>query len=64
MIRLRAFVDTAAPISDFCMESLLGTTSVVRTYNFGCALRRLRNGGSFEKDFDFCAFVVLFRLHP
>jgi hypothetical protein len=53
MIRLRAFVDIAAPIGDFCTEILLGTTSIVRTYNSGCTLRRLCHGGSFEKDFDF-----------
>jgi hypothetical protein len=53
MIRLRAFVDTAAPIGDFCTESLLGMTLVVRTYNSGCTLRQLSHGGSFERDFDF-----------
>jgi hypothetical protein len=53
MIRLRAFVDTTVPIGDFCTESLLGMTSIVRTYNSGCTLRRLWHGGSVEKDFDF-----------
>jgi hypothetical protein len=53
MIRLRAFVDTAAPIGDFCTESLLGTTSIVRTYYSGCTLRRLWHRESFEKEFNF-----------
>jgi hypothetical protein len=65
MIRLRAFVDTAAPIGHFCTESLLGATSIVRTYysgctlrqlwhgESGCTLRRLLHGESFGKDFDF-----------
>jgi hypothetical protein len=55
MIRLRAFVDPAAPIGDFCTESLLGTTSIY-TYLlccFGCACKRLLHGEPFGKDFDF-----------
>jgi hypothetical protein len=53
MIRLRAFVGSAAPVGDFCTESHLKKTSILRTYYFGCTLRRLFYGESFGKDFDF-----------
>jgi hypothetical protein len=53
MIRLRAFVDPAALVADFCTASLLEKTSILRTYYSGCTLRQLLHGGSFGKDFDF-----------
>jgi hypothetical protein len=53
MIRLRAFIDPVAPIGDFCTESLLEKTSILRTYYSGCTRRRLLHGESFGKDFDF-----------
>jgi hypothetical protein len=62
MIRLRAFVDPAAPVGDFCTESLLEKTSILRAYYSGCTLRRLLHEESFGKDFDFAR--LLFRLHP
>jgi hypothetical protein len=62
MIRLRAFVDLAAPMGDFCTESLLEKASILRAYYSGCTLRRLLHGESFGKDFDFAC--LLFRLHP
>jgi hypothetical protein len=62
MIRLRAFVDPAAPVGDFCTESLLEKTLILRACYSGCTLRRLLHGGSFGKDFDFAR--LLFRLHP
>jgi hypothetical protein len=39
MIRLRAFVDPAAPVGDFCTESFLEKTLILRAYYSGCALR-------------------------
>jgi hypothetical protein len=62
MIRLRAFVDPVALVGDFCTESLLESTSILRAYYSGCTLRRLLHGESFGKDFDFAR--LLFRLHP
>jgi hypothetical protein len=62
MIRLRAVADPAAPVGDFCTESLLERTSILWDYYSGCTLRRLLHGGSFGKDFDFAR--LLFRLHP
>jgi hypothetical protein len=62
MIRLRTFVDPAAPVGDFCTESLLEKASILRAYYFGCTLRRLLHGESFWKDFDFAH--LSFRLHP
>jgi hypothetical protein len=53
MIRLRAFVDPAAAVGDFCTESLLEKTLILRAYYSGCTLRRLLHGESFKKDFDF-----------
>jgi hypothetical protein len=47
MIRLRAFVDLAAPMGDFCTESLLEKASILRAYYSGCTLRRLLHGESF-----------------
>jgi hypothetical protein len=59
---LCAFVDPAAPVGDFCTESLLEKASILRAYYSGCTLRRLLHGESFGKDFDFAH--LLFRLHP
>jgi hypothetical protein len=55
MMRVRAFVDPVAPVSDFCMESLLKKTSILRTY---CAVPAAPLGGFctdslLGKDFDF-----------
>jgi hypothetical protein len=55
MMRLGAFVDPAALVGDFCMESFF----VKKTSIFvqllccsDCTLRRLPHGESFGKDFD------------
>jgi hypothetical protein len=34
----------AAPLGDFCTESLLEKTSILRTYYSDCTLRRLLHG--------------------
>jgi hypothetical protein len=64
MIRLRAFVDPAAPVGDFCTESLLGKASILRAYYSGCTLRRLLHGESFWKGLRFCALIVLIPAAP
>jgi hypothetical protein len=54
-MRLDAFVDPAAPVGDFCTESLLEKTSIFAHLLCcsGCTLRRLLHRESFGKDFDF-----------
>jgi hypothetical protein len=57
-MRLRAFVDPAAPVGDLCAGSfwesirLCVLIELVR-WGGGCTLRRLLHGESFGKDFDF-----------
>jgi hypothetical protein len=52
-LRFCAPIILAAPLGDFCTESLLEKTSILRVYYSGCTLRRLLRGESFGKDFDF-----------
>jgi hypothetical protein len=67
IMRLRAFVDPAAPVGDFCMESLFGKDfDFLRTY---CVVPAAPLGGFcteslFRKRLRFGALIVLFRLHP
>jgi hypothetical protein len=75
MIKLRAFVDPAALVGDFCTESLLEKTSILHTIipaaplgdfctespaaPLGDYARRF-----FWKRLRFCALIVLVLLHP
>ena len=60
------FANPAAPLGDFCTESLLEKTSMFRTCcaNPAAPLGDFCTESLFEKDFDVSALVVLIRLHP